>query len=88
MVIAVYAASPTDAAVLTKVQQLSHGSGDRAEFAIFARPLAGNAGGMTALLLTNPSGPSHLWIGNSPNLALHLPQRLRDDYDDWLVSNS
>ena len=70
LVIAVYAASPTDAAVLTMVQQLSEGSADRAEFSIFARPLSGNAGGMTALLLTNPSGTSHLWIGNSPNLAL------------------
>ena len=70
LVIAVYAASPTDAAVLTRVQQLSEGSADRAEFSILARPLSGNAGGMTALLLTNPSGTSHLWIGNSPNLAL------------------
>lgn len=71
LVIAVYPASPSDAAVLSNLHRLSNESGSRAEFAIFARPLGSNAAGITALLFTNASGTSHLWIGNSPNLSLH-----------------
>jgi hypothetical protein len=74
LVIAIYAASPTDQRVLEDLLQLASPTDGRAEFALFARSLDSNAASMSALLVSNASGRSHIWIGNTPNFGCKAEQ--------------
>ena len=75
LVIGLYAASPTDQRILEDVLQLAITSNGLAEFALFARSLDSNAASMTVLLVSNASGRSHIWIGNTPNFGCEPEQK-------------
>ncbi|MFZ0591407.1 MAG: hypothetical protein WAM39_13070 [Bryobacteraceae bacterium] len=72
LVVAAYPASPTDQGVLEKLFQLANSSNTRADFALSACAIDGNAASMTALLILKPSGGSLIWVGNTPNFGCKL----------------
>jgi len=99
LVVAVYAASPTTAAVLRSLSEIPALGSGRVEIGVIAVSLTSDAAAMTALcFLATKSGRSHFWIGNSGNLGCgttgdgHLnllfeaQRTLVDQWMDWFAS--